>query len=311
MLVAVNPGSNTVSLFTISSADPTVLTLVGKPVSTLGEFPVSVALSIEKKLACVANTGAIAGVACYSISAKTGLTLLSEKLLATFDLGQSTPPAGPLNTVSHTLFNADASALFTTVKGDPTVKDPAIKKPGFVSVLPFQGARPVIPDIRSTPNGTAVLFGSVNIPSNRSSLSSPDVLFATDGAFGAVTLSLSTSNIFSTLTKTVVAGQVATCWAIFSALTRTAFVADVKRNRLVEIDPGTGKILQITELPNDNPGMIDLASAGKLIYALSPATPGKQGAVVVVEIGSGALRQVQNLVLNSAVNTAMGMTVFV
>lgn len=306
MLVAVNAGSNTVSLFTISSADPTVLRLVGKPVSTLGEFPVSVALSIKKKLACVANSGAKAGLACYRTSAKTGLTPLSEKLLTTFDIAQSTPAVGPLNTVSHTLFNADASALITTVKGDPTTNNP-----GFVSVLPIQDACPVTPDIRSSPNGTAVLFGSVIIPSNRSSRSSPPVLFATDASFGATTLSLSPSFEFSSLTKTTIAGQTATCWATFSALTRTAFVTDVLKNRLVEIDPSTGKILQTTTIANKNPGMIDLASAGQFIYALSPASPGIQGTVVVMEVGNGAARLVQTFGSNAVGSAAMGMAIFV
>lgn len=306
MLVAVNPGSNTVSLFTISRADPTVLSLVGKPVSTLGEFPVSVALSTKMKLACVANSGAKAGLACFRTSAKTGLTPLSEKLLTTFDIGQSTPAIGPLNSVSHTLFNADASALITTVKGDPTTN-----KPGFVSVLPIQNACPVAPDIRSSPNGTAVLFGSVIIPSKRSSLNSPTELFATDASFGATTLSLSPSFKFSSLTKTTIPAQTATCWATFSALTRTAFVTDVGKNRLVEIDPSTGKILQTTTLANNNPGMIDLVSAGRFIYALSPASPGRQGAVVVVEVGSGAARMVQNFGANAAGSAAMGMAISV
>ncbi|MCJ1466089.1 hypothetical protein MMC07_004708 [Pseudocyphellaria aurata] len=306
MLVAVNPGSNTVSLFTISRADPTVLTLVGKPASTMGEFPVSVALSIKKKLACVANGGAKAGLACFRISAKTGLIPLSEKLLTTFNIGQSTPPIGPLNSISHTLFNADASALITTVKGDPSTKNT-----GFVSVLPIQYTHPVTPDIRSSPNGTAVLFGSAIIPSNPSSLHGPTVLFATDAAFGTTTLSLSSSFQFSSFTKTTISGQIATCWSTFSPFTRTAFVTDVVKNRLVEIDPVTGNILQTTTLPNNNRGMIDLASAGRFIYALSPATPGVQGAVVVVEVGNGAARQVQNFVLNTAGSAAVGMTVSV
>lgn len=304
MLVAVNAGSNTVSLFTISKTDPTVLKLIGQPVSTLGDFPVSVTLSVKKKLACVANSGAKAGLTCYRTSAKRGLTLLSEKQLTTFNLGQSNPPVGPFNTVSQTLFNADASALITLVKGDPTTKNP-----GFVSVLPIENGYPVTRDIRSSPNGTAVLFGSAIIPPHRSSINNPTVLFATDAAFGATTLSLSPSFQFSSLTKTTIAGQGATCWATFCTLTGTAFVTDVAKNRLVEIDPSTGKILQVTPLANKNPGMIDLASAGRFLYALSPASPGIQGTVVVLEVGSGAARLVQTFGLNTAGSASMGMTI--
>ena len=65
MLVAVNAGSNTLTMMTISADDPTNLTMIGNPVNTLGEFPVTVALSPKNTLSCVANTGAKAGLACF------------------------------------------------------------------------------------------------------------------------------------------------------------------------------------------------------------------------------------------------------
>lgn len=245
-------------------------------------------------------------MACYRISAGRGLTLLSEKQLIIFNLGQSTPPVAPFNSVSQTLFNADASALITLVKGDPTTTNR-----GFISVLPIENDYPVSHDIRSSPNGTLVLFGSVIIPSHRSSLGNTTVLFATDAAFGATTLSLSPSFQFSSLTRTTIAGQAATCWATFSTLTGTAFVTDVGLNRLVEIDPRTGKILQVTPLANKNPGMVDIVSAGRFLYALSPASPGIQGTVVVLEVGSGAARLVQTLGLNTAGIASQGLTISV
>lgn len=44
-LFVVNAGSNTLSLFTIDPSNPQHLVLVGKPASTLGDFPVSVTYS--------------------------------------------------------------------------------------------------------------------------------------------------------------------------------------------------------------------------------------------------------------------------
>lgn len=44
-LFVVNAGSNTLAMFTINPRNPQDLTLVGKPCSTLGDFPVSVAYS--------------------------------------------------------------------------------------------------------------------------------------------------------------------------------------------------------------------------------------------------------------------------
>ena len=111
MLVAVNAGSNTLTMMTISADDPTQLTIVGSPVDTLGEFPATVALSAKNSLACVANTGAKAGLACFDADPKKGLTPLSQSLIE-FPLGQTTPPVGPENTVSQALFNEDQSMLF-------------------------------------------------------------------------------------------------------------------------------------------------------------------------------------------------------
>ena len=44
-LFTVNPGSNTVSMFSIKPSDPLHPVLVGNPADTLGDFPMSVAYS--------------------------------------------------------------------------------------------------------------------------------------------------------------------------------------------------------------------------------------------------------------------------
>lgn len=45
ILIAVNPGSNTLSIFNIDSKDPTRLTQVGGPVDSMGDVPISVTIS--------------------------------------------------------------------------------------------------------------------------------------------------------------------------------------------------------------------------------------------------------------------------
>lgn len=47
MLFTINAGSNTVVMFRIDPEDPTHLTMVGSPASTMGEVPVSVDYSDE------------------------------------------------------------------------------------------------------------------------------------------------------------------------------------------------------------------------------------------------------------------------
>lgn len=255
-------------------------------------------------------------MACFRASAKKGLTPLSTSLLTSFDLKQTNPPRGPLNTVSHTFFNADASALITTVKGNPPVNK---NLTGFISVLPIHGSCPQSKDFRSSPRGTSALFGSVVIPSGgiqsseNGTNATATAFLATDASFGATTLSLSdVTQPIKSLSQTKIANQKATCWAAFSPTTRTVFVTDVGRNDLVEIDPAhNGVILQQTTLPNKNPGMIDLAAAGKFLYALSPAhaaQPKARTSVLVIDVKGKKAAVVQDFEVEGVGSRAMGMT---
>jgi hypothetical protein len=259
-------------MFSISSTDPTKLTCLGSPQSTLGDFPVSVSLSTKLSVACVANSGARAGVACLTMSAK-GLAPL-DTALRPFALGQTTPPSGPLNTVSQTFFNADSSALLTTVKGNPGVNNT-----GFLSVFPVANGAVSMKETRSSPAGTAVLFGTALLKNNN--------IFVTDASFGSATLSLDAKNIASVVAKTPIADQKATCWAAFSDVTGTAFVTDVAVNHLVEVDTATGTLIKELNSTNGNPGMIDLVSAGNFVYALSPGNASVKAAVAVFDVSGG------------------------
>ncbi|CZS98178.1 uncharacterized protein RAG0_07006 [Rhynchosporium agropyri] len=194
-----------------------------------------------------------------------------------FELNQTTPPVGPLNTVSQVFFNADSTKLMTTVKGDPTKNNTC-----FLSVFPVENKLVSTKETRSSRDGTAVLFGAALLPNSNE-------IFVTDASFGAATLSLSNTNIASTLKSTKVLDQKATCWAAFSELTGTSFVTDVAANHLVEIDPTSGDIVKDFELTNGNAGLIDLVSAGRFIYALSPGntTVGSAAAVTVFDVSGG------------------------
>ncbi|CZT51042.1 uncharacterized protein RSE6_12125 [Rhynchosporium secalis] len=275
-IVSVNPGSNTISMFAISATDSTVLTMVGKPADTLGEFPVSVGLSASLSQACVANSGAKVGVTYFTMCPIVGLMPL-DTCRRPFELNQTTPPVGPLNTVSQVFFNADSTKLMTIVKGDPTKNSTC-----FLSVFPVENKLVSTKETRSSPDGTAVLFGAALLPNSNE-------IFVTDASFGAATLSRSDTNTASTLKSTKVLDQKATCWAAFSELTGTTFVTDVAANHLVEIDPTSGDIVKDLELTNGNPGLIDLVSARRFIYVLSPGntTVGSAAAVTVFDVSGG------------------------
>jgi hypothetical protein len=294
-------------MLSISPSDPTLLKMVGKPVAVSGEFPNTVAASLKNKLVCVGSTGALAGISCASFSETQGLGAMDA--LRKFNIGQSTPPVGPTNTVSQTFFSTDESMLFTTVKGDP-----AVNNTGFLStfhVKKGQNAAVTLStkDTRSSPNGTAVLFGSAAIP-NR-----PESLFVTDASFGAVILSLNARGQATVANAQAITGQKATCWATISEATKSAYVTDAANNRVVEMSLDNASIIAELDLSaNGNPGLIDLKSGGNFIYALSPGNGSTCAAVTVLDVsgGQGSMKQVQNFALDGiADKTAQGMAVLV
>ncbi|KAI1073026.1 hypothetical protein LB507_008923, partial [Fusarium sp. FIESC RH6] len=298
MIFAVNAGSNTLSMLTVSKDDPTKLTMVGEPVKVPGEFPNTVAASAKSNIVCVGMTGAKAGVSCSSFSEK-GLSAMDD--LRPFDLKQTTPPAGPTNTVSQVLFSDDESMLFTMVKGDP-----AVNNTGFVASFNVeqtgQGMAVSMQEARSSPEGTAVLFGSQVIPGTSK-------VFATDASFGAAILEVDGQ----TCEATTFEGQMATCWVAISEMTKTAFVTDVGRNRVIEISLEDASVVSELDLTcNGDPGLIDLAAAGNFLYALSPGNGTTSAAVTVLDVsgGSGSAKMVQHFELEGMVGkTAMGMKV--
>ena len=299
MVFAVNAGSNTLSMLAIDPADPTKLTMVGSPVNTCGDFPVTLAVSIKLQKACVGNTGAKAGISCASFNAQTGLAAMDA--LRPFALKQSNPPTGPLNTVADTFFNVDETALLTTVKGDPTVNNT-----GFLSAFPVQNGTISAVGTQSSPAGTNVLFGTVNIAGTSN-------LLATDASFGAAILSVDAQGTAAVVASAKLADQKATCWATVSEATGTGFVTDVAVNHLVEMNVTTGAVVKELNLTNGNPGMIDLQAAGNFVYALSPGNANVSSAVTVFDVsgGSGAAKQIQNFNPAGVSLTAQGMAVLV
>jgi hypothetical protein len=287
-------------MLTINPKDPTCLTMVGQPAAIPGEFPNTVAASKKNGLVCVGTTGAQAGISCTSFCDSQGLGKMDA--LRKFDIGQSTPPVGPTNTVSQTFFSNDESMLFTTVKGDP-----AVNNTGFLSVYNvMQDSKLSTKETRSSPNGTAVLFGSALIPESNN-------LFVTDASFGAAVLSVDQSGTASVIGAQAIEGQKATCWGTVSDATKSAYVTDVANNRVVEMSLKDAKIIKQLDLSaNGDPGLIDLKAAGSFVYALAPGNGTTSAAITVLDIsgGQGSMKQLQHFGLDGvAKNTAQGMAV--
>lgn len=305
-MFAVNAGSNTLTMLSINAADPTCLEMIGQPAAIPGEFPNTVSASAKNNLVCVGTTGAQAGISCASFSKAQGLGEMDA--LRKFDIGQSTPPVGPTNTVSQTFFSNDESMLFTTVKGDPSVNNT-----GFLSVFDVmangrKGGQLSTQETRSSPAGTAVLFGSSTIPGSND-------LFVTDASFGGAVLSLDKDAKATVAGMQAIDGQKATCWTTVSNATKSAYVTDVGTNRVVEMSLKDASIIQELDLSaNGDPGLVDLKSAGNFVYALAPGNGTTPAAITVLGVsgGQGSMNMVQHFQLDGiAANTAQGMAVLI
>ncbi|CAK7219679.1 hypothetical protein SBRCBS47491_003928 [Sporothrix bragantina] len=307
-LFAVNPGSNTVTMLAIDAQDATKLTVVGTPATLPGEFPNTVAASDKYKIVCVGLTGAKAGVSCAPYSS-SGIGAVDA--LRPFALNQTTPPGGPLNTVSQVFFSGDQMTLFATVKGDPTVNNT-----GYLAAFPMQNTRSschVAPSVAasgvtSSPSGTAVLFGTEPIKGSSD-------LFVTDASFGGAVLSVDSTGKAATVGKGVIAGQAATCWVAISPATNTAFVADVGVDRLVEMSLADGSIqgtpIDLTAISAGDPGLTDLRAAGSFVYALSPGNGTTDASVVVVNALTRSAVQHVSVAGLGLSKSAQGMAIFV
>ncbi|KAI9792130.1 MAG: hypothetical protein M1835_008061 [Candelina submexicana] len=295
VLVAVNPGSNQLSLFTIDEQDATKLTLVGEPADSRGDFPVSVAVSEKLKQACVANTGSKASIACFSIDAVKGIVALDESPRS-FDLSQSTPPTSAASTFSEVFFNDDASALIVTVKGDRK------NNAGYVSVFPISKDGVISTEaVKSSPQGTSFLCGATTIPGTNTVLITDPL----DSVLGAVIVSVDSATFeVVTVAVTHIGDNNATTNAAFSASTGSVFVSDDYVNHLVEIDPKSGAILNDFHFEEEHAGFADLTVAGKFLYALEPA---EQSTIAVVDVVTG--KEVQHLVAKGLGLLAQGLAV--
>lgn len=281
LLFAVNAGSNTVSLFEISSEDPCKLTLIGSPKSTGGEFPVSVTYSSELKIACAANGGAVDGVSCFSVSRKTGLSIL-DAAPRPLGLGQKTPAMGPTNTIGQVSFSKDSRSLLVTVKGTP-----AINNTGFIAVYPVVHGSVSYTPIKSSPHGTSLLFGIVPLDN--------ELVIAADPSIGAATLKIDPYSYIATSDPLIpVKNQTAICWTAYSSKVGSAYLADGGQNHIVEVDPKTGEIITDLKLTNGNRGMFDEIVGGDFLYALAPSVNGTHISVFDISGGRGSIKEVQN-----------------
>ncbi|KAF8888698.1 hypothetical protein CPB84DRAFT_1849518 [Gymnopilus junonius] len=236
LLAAVNPGSNSVSLFRINPEDPTQLTLVGRPAPSAGEFPVSVAINSKATHACVLNGGKVNGISCFTIHPVFGL-IPQPNTVRFLKRNQTTPANGPMNALSQVIFSPDDSRVIAAVKGFPTA--PGMSPSQYT--FRFLATWTVSPDgslssefVKSTPaSGGALPFSLTPIPGSNAYL-------ATDPAIGVDIFDFGgtdgrSASLEATASVTAVPGEVALCWSTFSTKSGNFYTVDTGTNLVTEV----------------------------------------------------------------------------
>ncbi|KAI9064800.1 hypothetical protein FKP32DRAFT_1569191 [Trametes sanguinea] len=219
VLATVNPGSNTVSLFSINPKQPTDISPLGDPVSSEGEFPMSLAFNSDGSRLCVLNGGAVASVNCFTVDKTLGLVAIPNSLRA-IPLNQTTPPNGPPGTASQITFNHDESKLIASFKGLP----PAV---GFLAFWDISSDGSLSSDFTrmdTLPAGS-LTFSLTPIPGKNAFLS-------TDPGVGFTVFDLDDPSKSSVIP---IPGQGATCWSTFSPKTGNFFLDDVGTGTVTEV----------------------------------------------------------------------------
>jgi hypothetical protein len=178
---------------------------------------------------CVLNGGKINGVACFKVDSVHGMKPGGQ--FFSFGLNQTTPPSGPLNTVSHVLFSSDGTKLRASVKGT----SPSDR--GFVATWDVgRDGRLSSTFVKTVPppgDGLAP-FGMSNI------VGAKDAVMVTDPGLGLTIYDFSKSPV--TFAPLTIAGQVATCWAECSIATSSYWLSDLDVNRIYEVSVQQGSL---------------------------------------------------------------------
>ncbi|KAI0358077.1 hypothetical protein OH77DRAFT_1397636 [Trametes cingulata] len=289
VLAAVNPGSNTISLFSINPKIPTEITPLGDPVSSEGEFPISVAFNSNGTKLCALNGGAVAGVNCFTVDKKLGLVSIPNTLRS-ISLNKTTPPTGPAGTASQIIFNDDETKVIVSVKGAPP------NTVGFLAIWDIQDDGSLSPEFTMLPtvHGAAVTFSMTPIPGR-------NALLSTDASIGFTVFDLDDP---SKSTLTPIPGQQATCWSQFSQKTGTFFLTDVTTSILTEVavdenlngsivkqyplGPGAGTIDDTIATINGNDFLYVLAANFTSVDVLSLKGRGQAQRLTALDFGRPA-----------------------
>ncbi|KAJ7128634.1 hypothetical protein C8R44DRAFT_667018 [Mycena epipterygia] len=254
LVANVNAGSNTATLFAIDPSNPARLSIIGKPVWSGGDFPISLAFNKAGTRLCVANAGRINGVSCYTVDVREGLTPL-KSTIRSLKLNQTTPPVltGPGNVPSQIIFSADESQLVVSVQA------------AFLAVWDINADGSLSSNFHSRPGGIAP-FGLVSVPGK-------NAFIVADPAIGFDIFNPD-SKLKNTTVSIPIANQEANCWSVHSNESGNFYVIDVTLSIITEVHVSSSlnsTIVKQYNLGNDGPIDTDVATVGQrdFMYVLA------------------------------------------
>ncbi|KAJ6533293.1 hypothetical protein DFH09DRAFT_1406809 [Mycena vulgaris] len=203
----VNTGTNTITVFAIDALNPARLNMIGKPISSGGEFPISLAINQAGNRVCVVNGGKINGV---RLNTGEGLTPISNTIRS-LNLNQTTPATGPVNTPSQITFSQDEKQLIVSVKA------------GYLAVWDVNADGSLSTDFQ-TVTGGVLPFSLLYVPGK-------NAIIASDPGVGYDIFNLDTNETASF----PIPGQTLTCWSVYSKESGNFYMVDVGVSTITEV----------------------------------------------------------------------------
>ncbi|KAJ7756453.1 hypothetical protein DFH07DRAFT_480073 [Mycena maculata] len=313
IVATVNAGSNTISVFNIDPTNPTNLEMIGEPVGSGGEFPMSLAINQAGNMVCAVNGGFVNGVSCYSVDKTKGLVPIANTVRS-LNLNQTTPATGPAGSVSHVIFNEANTQLIASVKGVPPT-------PGILAVWDIASDGSLSQDFTAVQPSTGGL-----LPFSMTVIPGKNAILATDAGDGVDVFDFNNPPAAGVATgnssNLPIEGQGATCWSSFSQQTGNFYVTDIGTSEITEINVDDNlKPSIVTQYPQGNgSATIDneiatvnqkdflyvLAANASEVKVLSLNAPGKATALQTL-----SLAPVSKAGVTFSPDNIQGMTAFI
>ncbi|KAF7327820.1 hypothetical protein MKEN_00361800 [Mycena kentingensis (nom. inval.)] len=315
LLATVNAGSNTLSVFNIDPQNPTNLDMLGQPIGSGGEFPVSVAFNKAGDSVCALNAGVVNGVACFKVDKTAGTIAPIAGSVRSLNLNQTTPATGPAGTPSHVVFSEDNTKLIASVKGIPPT-------PGFFAVWDVDATTGALSEDFQASQPTA---GGL-LPFSMTIIPGKNAILATDAGLGLDIFDLDAAAqdgvAAGRSTTLAIDGQSATCWSSFSKKTGNFYLTDIGTSLVSEIQlddnlkpalvkqypqgDGVATIDNDIVSVGDNDFMFVLAANATQVKVLALNSPGQASDLQTLDIAGPA--KAAGLAINGV--NLQGMTTF-